>query len=300
MVVPVLDLSPMFGGTEAEKKQLALQLKKTMEEVGFFQIKGHQFPEGTLQDLFQKSKDFFDLPEQAKKETPMTPDYPYGYEAAEVLSKGWKEEEGQDDTTANYSQESSGASTDAPSSPDGSDSSKKKVVSEVAQPDMKETFQFTLHPMHGEPKFPREELFVKTTTSAEGALVTTSTTSTATSTSPPAAAATFKSACVDYYEQMFVLAKVLLQVFAHALELPDEDWFLKKVNEHQSACRILNYPHLDAYEAGRVRASPHTDYGILTILKQDTTGGLEVKADHDGEEGSGWVAVKPQKDLRLE
>ena len=40
--------------------------------------------------------------------------------------------------------------------------------------------------------------------------------------------------------------------------------------------RQLNYPHV-APGPDRIRASQHTDYGVLTILAQDNVGGLQVK-----------------------
>jgi isopenicillin N synthase-like dioxygenase len=53
--------------------------------------------------------------------------------------------------------------------------------------------------------------------------------------------------------------------------------------------RIFNYPPPSAhsqFESG-LGAGEHTDYGLLTILKQDMSGGLEVKTK------SGWIAAHP-------
>jgi isopenicillin N synthase-like dioxygenase len=98
----------------------------------------------------------------------------------------------------------------------------------------------------------------------------------------------FEQAASEYYRAMENLGAELMKIFALALELPI-DWFDNKINNHQSALRILNYPHQDHVpEAGQVRASAHTDYGTLTILAaDDAPGGLEVQ-NHDGT----WQSVK--------
>src|SRR5207244_2322808 len=48
--------------------------------------------------------------------------------------------------------------------------------------------------------------------------------------------------------------------------------------------RIFNYPPDDRQGWG---VGEHSDYGLLTILKQDDSGGLEVKAP------GGWIAAPP-------
>jgi isopenicillin N synthase-like dioxygenase len=53
--------------------------------------------------------------------------------------------------------------------------------------------------------------------------------------------------------------------------------------------RIFNYPGDPAApdEEPRWGVGEHTDYGLLTILKQDDTGGLQVKS------GGGWIPAPP-------
>ncbi|HEY3261095.1 MAG TPA: 2OG-Fe(II) oxygenase family protein, partial [Pseudonocardiaceae bacterium] len=50
--------------------------------------------------------------------------------------------------------------------------------------------------------------------------------------------------------------------------------------------RIFNYP---PGPADRWGAGEHTDYGLLTILKQDENGGLQVRP----RSGSGWIDATP-------
>ena len=82
----------------------------------------------------------------------------------------------------------------------------------------------------------------------------------------------------QYYLAMERLANVLLEIFALALNLP-QNWFEDKMDRHLSALRLLNYPELTMdSESPRIRASPHTDYGVLTILYSGGPG-LQVQPD---------------------
>jgi isopenicillin N synthase-like dioxygenase len=91
----------------------------------------------------------------------------------------------------------------------------------------------------------------------------------------------FTEAVGDYYNAMEVLASRLLGCFAVALDLP-EDFFDSKMDRHLSAIRAINYPSLAGVEVppGAVRASAHTDYGTITILKSGGPG-LQVSKDRD-------------------
>lgn len=99
----------------------------------------------------------------------------------------------------------------------------------------------------------------------------------------------FQQAWLAYYKSMEQLAAHILTLFAQALELPPE-WFAEKITRHRSALRALNYPKLDkALAAGEVRAGAHTDYGSMTILLQDSVGGLQVL-----NRAGSWVDATPR------
>jgi len=101
----------------------------------------------------------------------------------------------------------------------------------------------------------------------------------------------FANAWHNYYEAMVVLANDLLELCALALELP-QDWFKDKCDKHMSALRSLNYPAgTVAPEKDQFRASEHTDYGSLTILKSGGPG-LQVK-NKLGE----WQNIDPTDDM---
>jgi len=77
-----------------------------------------------------------------------------------------------------------------------------------------------------------------------------------------------------YFESMEGLSAALMRGFALALDL-HENWFETKTNKHASSLRALNYPTLGsglAPKPGQLRASAHTDYGVLTILKSGGPG----------------------------
>lgn len=85
-----------------------------------------------------------------------------------------------------------------------------------------------------------------------------------------------------YYEAMSGLANSILRAFAITLGLPSEDFFEQFTDHHGSAMRALNYPSLDGRtpEPGQIRASAHTDYGTVTLLKSGGPG-LQVSKDRD-------------------
>jgi isopenicillin N synthase-like dioxygenase len=104
----------------------------------------------------------------------------------------------------------------------------------------------------------------------------------------PSNPAPFAAAYTAYYDSMADLASTILKSFALVLDLPSEDYFEQFITHHASALRALNYPHVDeAPVPGQLRASAHTDYGTITILKADAPG-LQVSKDKDP---PSWVDV---------
>jgi isopenicillin N synthase-like dioxygenase len=92
----------------------------------------------------------------------------------------------------------------------------------------------------------------------------------------PAALPEMAEVCKAYYGEMTVLAERILRLFALGLRLP-AGYFDPMIDHAPSALRAINYPATDRpLEVGQVRAGEHTDYGLLTILRQDAVGGLQV------------------------
>jgi isopenicillin N synthase-like dioxygenase len=104
----------------------------------------------------------------------------------------------------------------------------------------------------------------------------------------PRSPAGLRDAVLAYMAAVTDVGHVLLAGISRALGL-DDRWF----NRHLTASptvlfRIFCYPPLT--ETGRWSVGEHTDYGLLTILGQDTTAGLEVRSR------DGWVDAPPIAD----
>eukprot|EP00419_Tripos_fusus_P046670 CAMPEP_0172826740 /NCGR_PEP_ID=MMETSP1075-20121228/19627_1 /TAXON_ID=2916 /ORGANISM="Ceratium fusus, Strain PA161109" /LENGTH=237 /DNA_ID=CAMNT_0013668439 /DNA_START=4 /DNA_END=713 /DNA_ORIENTATION=+ len=94
----------------------------------------------------------------------------------------------------------------------------------------------------------------------------------------------FAASLDAYYEHANDLARKLLSAFAITLNL-DEEWFESKLDKHISALRSINYPDQNGITMppGAIRASAHTDYGTVTILKSGGPG-LQVSKDKENPE----------------
>lgn len=98
----------------------------------------------------------------------------------------------------------------------------------------------------------------------------------------------FREAVEAYETAMRAFCLRLLRPLALALGLP-RDWFAPHFRQPTTFLRLLHYPPQardapdDAYGS-----APHTDYGFITILCQDSQGGLEVRR-RDGT----WLAAPP-------
>jgi isopenicillin N synthase-like dioxygenase len=86
-----------------------------------------------------------------------------------------------------------------------------------------------------------------------------------------------------YYDALAELVEHLMSLMALGLGLP-ADHFMPSIDRHTSALRALHYPHLGGRrpEPGQLRAGAHSDYGTLTLLRQDGAGGLQVRGPDDG------------------
>ena len=104
----------------------------------------------------------------------------------------------------------------------------------------------------------------------------------------PAALPELRVTWTAYYDAMRDLGNRLMSLFARGLELPP-GYFADQTGQAANALRAINYPARDtAPLPGQFRAGAHTDYGTLTILRQDAVGGLEVL-----DLGGRWVGVPP-------
>ena len=83
----------------------------------------------------------------------------------------------------------------------------------------------------------------------------------------------------QYMDQMTALGALLMSAIAVGLGL-DERYFEQRFREPPTTLfRIFNYPRTDWIEHPHLwSVGEHTDMGLLTILKQDASGGLQVQS----------------------
>lgn len=91
----------------------------------------------------------------------------------------------------------------------------------------------------------------------------------------------YRSTMESFYNKAFETEMHILSALAIALGLKDKDHFLSMHNRAENEFRILHYPDIPASElrdgSGATRIAEHTDFGTITMLFQDSTGGLQVE-----------------------
>lgn len=101
----------------------------------------------------------------------------------------------------------------------------------------------------------------------------------------PAWFPSMRTTVLAYIDAMTKLGDVVLEGIALSLGLPREYFAATCARDPLVLFRIFHYPQHDAADADAWGVGEHTDYGLLTLLKQDDVGGLEVK------NGATWNAV---------
>lgn len=99
----------------------------------------------------------------------------------------------------------------------------------------------------------------------------------------------FRESVLAYIAALTDLGHALMRGIARGLGLDAEYFARQYTSDPLILFRIFNYPALlpSSDAQSRWGVGEHTDYGLLTILKQDDVGGLEVKSRQ------GWVAAPP-------
>ena len=68
--VPIIDIAPFLngdgGGDDKGKRQVAEQVRKAYEDIGFFVVTGHGIAPNLITEVNYVSKQFFDLPHEEK------------------------------------------------------------------------------------------------------------------------------------------------------------------------------------------------------------------------------------------
>lgn len=105
----------------------------------------------------------------------------------------------------------------------------------------------------------------------------------------PAAMPEMKAVVLAYIDAVTKLGHALMRGIAMSLGLDAEYFATNYTHDPLVLFRIFNYPApaSDAELRSTWGVGEHTDYGVLTILKQDDSGGLEVRSR------SGWIPAPP-------
>jgi len=98
----------------------------------------------------------------------------------------------------------------------------------------------------------------------------------------PAAPAGLRDVVLRWIEQVTVVGQALLRGVALGLGL-EADWFSRHLTADPTVLfRVFHYPPGDTESWG---VGEHTDYGLVTLLAQDSHGGLQLRT------GDRWVPV---------
>ncbi|EPP7627793.1 isopenicillin N synthase family oxygenase [Providencia rettgeri] len=87
--------------------------------------------------------------------------------------------------------------------------------------------------------------------------------------------------------EMRTIAVKLIKAFLVALELPENSFDEIIADPAQHLLKLIHYPAREDNNEGEQGVGAHKDAGILTLLWQDNSGGLQVETD------AGWIDVEP-------
>ncbi|MEJ0068532.1 MAG: 2-oxoglutarate and iron-dependent oxygenase domain-containing protein [Pseudomonadota bacterium] len=65
--IPVIDVAPLFGGTDDGARNVAEQIRRASVEVGFFYVCGHNVSRDLMRAVLMAAKYFFALPDASKR-----------------------------------------------------------------------------------------------------------------------------------------------------------------------------------------------------------------------------------------
>ena len=109
----------------------------------------------------------------------------------------------------------------------------------------------------------------------------------------PEQPAELRVAVLELIDALTEVGHTLLRGISRALAL-DDDWFDRHLTAAPTVLfRVFRYPPLPGPATGAPSpwsVGEHTDYGLLTILAQDASGGLEVRGP------DGWIQAPPLAD----
>lgn len=98
-----------------------------------------------------------------------------------------------------------------------------------------------------------------------------------------------RAAIFEYMERVTTLGHRVMEAIARSLGLPDDHFARRMTADPLILFRIFQYPSrpVPAGVDAPHGVGEHTDYGLLTLLRQDDVGGLEVRTTE------GWIDAPP-------
>ncbi len=102
----------------------------------------------------------------------------------------------------------------------------------------------------------------------------------------------FRETVLGYMAEMTRLGHALMAGIALSLGLEESYFADRYTADPLTLFRIFNYPKPESNQESAWGVGEHTDYGILTILKQDDSGGLQVRSK-TAWPNSEWIAAPP-------
>lgn len=98
----------------------------------------------------------------------------------------------------------------------------------------------------------------------------------------------FRSTVLEVLSALTELGHLVMRGLSISLDLDPAYFHDRCTKDPLVLFRIFNYPHLGAQrDPGHWGVGEHTDYGLLTLLYQDESGGLEVRSPR------GWISAPP-------
>lgn len=108
----------------------------------------------------------------------------------------------------------------------------------------------------------------------------------------------FRDFMKSFFPECWKSAQLVLRALALGLGYPDEDFLLKFHDEAENDLSIRHYPPVKEHkiQSGEMdRLGAHTDFDSLTMLFQDSYGGLRVKLPETGQ----WINAPPMEDALI-
>lgn len=101
----------------------------------------------------------------------------------------------------------------------------------------------------------------------------------------------FRPAMIQFFDSMSMVAVDLMRAFAVSMNLPQQTFIASAERPISRGSSVYYPPQPQSMGADQFGVAPHTDYGCLTLVWQDDSGGLEVRGA-----GGDWVTAVPVED----